>query len=151
MQKIFAITLFLFSLNCLAQGGKMLQKREQIKAVKIAFLTTELNLSPSEAEKFWPVFNAFDDKQFELRHQKIKNSLKNTDDEVADKISEKEAIIMLAQMEETEEQLHQLRKKFIGSLKGILPAIKILKLKKAEENFNRKLLQQYRNKGNKGD
>jgi LTXXQ motif family protein len=149
MNKIFPIILFFISLNFFAQGEKLLEKREQIKAMKIAFITTELNLTPSEAEKFWPIFNAFDDKQFELRHQKMKTSLKKMDDTAMDKITEKEASAMLAQMEETEEKLFELRKKFIASLKGVLPSIKILKLKKSEENFNKKLLQQYRNKGNK--
>jgi hypothetical protein len=149
MNKIFPIILFFVSLNFFAQGEKLLEKREQIKAMKIAFITTELNLTPAEAEKFWPIFNAFDNKQFELRRQKVKAYLKKIDDDTVDEISEKEASIMLAQMEETEEQLFQLRKKFIASLKGVLPSIKILKLKKSEENFSKKLLQQYRNKGNK--
>jgi hypothetical protein len=53
---------------------------------------------------------------------------------------------MLAQMESTEDELYQLKKKFISNLKGVISPIKILKLKKAEENFNRKLLQQYRDR-----
>jgi len=53
---------------------------------------------------------------------------------------------LLAQMESTEDELHQAKKKFIASLKGVISPLKILKLKKAEEGFNRKLLQQYRNK-----
>jgi len=46
-----------------------------------------------------------------------------------------------------EDELNQLRKKFVNSLKGVLPSVKIIKLKKAEDDFNRKLLQQYRDKG----
>ena len=53
---------------------------------------------------------------------------------------------LLAQMESTEDELYQLKKKFISNLKGVISPIKILKLKKAEENFNRKLLQQYRDR-----
>jgi hypothetical protein len=64
-------------------------------------------------------------------------------------VSEKEAATLLSQMESSEEELHQLRKKFISNLKSVIPAVKILKLKKAEEDFNRKLLQQYRNKRNR--
>jgi hypothetical protein len=52
-------------------------------------------------------------------------------------------------MESNEDELCQLRKKFISNLKGVLPATKIIKLKKAEDNFNRKLLQQYRDKRSK--
>jgi hypothetical protein len=42
-----------------------------------------------------------------------------------------------------------LRKKLTATLRNILPASKILKLKKSEEDFNRKLLHQYRDSGNK--
>jgi len=64
----------------------------------------------------------------------------------SDKLTEKEAITLLSQMESTEDELFQLRKKFVANLKGVLPAVKILKLKKAEEEFSKKLLQQYRDK-----
>jgi hypothetical protein len=47
-------------------------------------------------------------------------------------------------MESNDDQLYLNRKKFITSLKGVISPIKILKLKRAEENFNKKLLQQYR-------
>ena len=127
----------------------MKEKKEQIKALKVAFLTTELKLTSSESEKFWPVYNAFDDKQFELRHLKMKSFMGRMDDNTMDKMSEKEANSFLNQMESNEDELYMLRKKFITTLKGILPATKIIKLRKSEEDFNRKLLQQYRDKGNR--
>jgi len=65
-----------------------------------------------------------------------------------DKMTDKEATAFLNQMESTEDELYQLRKKFITSLKGVIPPVKIIKLKKAEEGFNRKLLKQYRDNRN---
>jgi hypothetical protein len=62
------------------------------------------------------------------------------------KMNDKEATAFLNQMESIEDELYQLRKKFIVNLKGVIPPIKIIKLKKAEEGFNRKLLKQYREK-----
>ena len=147
--KILPILVLFSSLNFYAQGEKMKEKREQIRTMKVAFLTTELDLTSAEAEKFWPVYNAFEDKQFELRHQKMKSFMRRMNDESIDKMSEKEASAFLNQMESTEEELFLLRKKFIATLKGILPATKIIQLKKSEEDFNRKLLQQYRDKGPK--
>ena len=146
--KTILIILFLLSIPSFAQQG-MSDKKEQIKALKVGFITNELSLTTEEATKFWPIYNAYDDKQFELRHQKMKTYKAQMDDEALDKMSEKEAAALLAQMESNENELTQLRKKFNANLKGILPAKKILKLKKAEDNFNRKLLQQYRNKGPK--
>lgn len=149
LNKILPILLIFISFNFYAQGEKMKEKKEQIKALKVAFLTTELELTSSESEKFWPVYNAFDDKQFELRHLKMKAFMGRMDDDAMNKMSEKEANSFLNQMESNEDELYMLRKKFVTTLKGILPATKIIKLRKSEEDFNRKLLQQYRDKGNR--
>ncbi|MFV8443089.1 sensor of ECF-type sigma factor [Flavobacterium sp. LB2P44] len=127
----------------------MKEKKEKIKALKVAFFATELDLTSSEAEKFWPLYNTFDEKQFELRHQKMRAFMKRMGDGSLDKITEKEANTFLVQMEDTEEELFLIRKKFTQNLRTIIPAVKIIKLRKAEEDFNRKLLHQYRNKGPK--
>lgn len=147
LKKLLPILLLFVSFNFYAQGESMKEKKMQIKALKVAFFTTELDFTTNEAERFWPIYNAFDDKQFELRHQKMKTYMRRMNDGSLDKITEKEANIFLAQIEDTEEELFLLRKKFMKNVKTILPAVKIVKLKKAEEDFNRKLLQQYRNKG----
>lgn len=148
LSKITTLLILLISMASFAQPGSRMkeriqQKKEQVKSMKIAFITSELNLTPDEATKFWPLFNAFEDKQRELKQERIKNYMDRID---SDKLSEKEATTLLTQMENTEDELFQLRKKFVANLKGVLPAVKILKLKKAEEEFSRKLLQQYRDK-----
>ena len=147
ISKILPLIIAFISLNVIAQDGPIIRKKkEQIKALKVAFITNELALTSDEATKFWPLFNAFEEKQQEIKKQKLKGYLKRVDDGSFDNLSEKEATTMLAQMESTEDELYQLKKKFISNLKGIISPIKILKLKKAEENFNRKLLQQYRDR-----
>lgn len=147
ISKILPLLIAFISLNVNAQDGPIIRKKkEQIKALKVAFITNELALTSDEATKFWPLFNAFEEKQQEIKKQKLKGYLKRVDDGSFDNLSEKEATTMLAQMESTEDELYQLKKKFISNLKGIISPIKILKLKKAEENFNRKLLQQYRDR-----
>lgn len=149
IKKLLPLLAFFISFSFFAQGESMKDKKEQIKALKAAFFTTELDFTTNEAERFWPIYNTFDDKQFELRHQKMKTYMRRMNDGSLDQITEKEANIFLAQIEDTEEELFLLRKKFMQNVKKILPAIKIVKLKKAEEDFNRKLLQQYRNKGSR--
>jgi Spy/CpxP family protein refolding chaperone len=149
LKKILPILFLSLSFNFYAQSENFKDKKEQIRAMKVAFFTTELDLTSSEAEKFWPLYNTFDDKQFELRHQKMKSYFKRMQGDNLDKISEKDATALLDQIQDNEDDLYSLRKKFMQNLKEVLPPIKILKLKKAEENFNRKLLQQYRDKGPK--
>lgn len=145
--KIILIIIFLFSIQVFSQS-QMEGKKEQIRAMKVGFITNELALTSEEASKFWPIYNTYDDKQFEIRHKKMK-AYKGRMDGDLDKMSEKDASALLAQMENNEDELYQLRKKFIANLKGVIPAVKIIKLKKAEDDFNRKLLQQYRNKGSR--
>ncbi len=42
--------------------------KEKIESLRRAYYTQELNLSPSEAEKFWPIYNAFEENK--KQHQK---------------------------------------------------------------------------------
>lgn len=128
-----------FVSTAFAQGGK----RDKIKTLKTAFITTELSLTQQEAEKFWPIYNAFEEKQFELRHNKMKSYMKRMDSDL-DTMSEKDASTLLTQMESVEEETYQLRKKLVADLKSVISSHKIIKLKKAEEDFNRSLLKQYR-------
>ncbi|WP_233581748.1 sensor of ECF-type sigma factor [Flavobacterium macacae] len=145
MKKYITLFILMVSLGVAAQGKD--SKRERIKALKTAFITTELDLSSEEAAKFWPVYNDFDDKQFEIRHRKMRGLSKKI--EAVDSMSEKDALSVLNQMEALDDELLQNKKKLFSNLKPILSAKKIVKLKKAEDEFQRKLLKQFKEKGPK--
>lgn len=137
---IYPIVFLLISSLSFSQGFK--EKKEKVKALKVAYITEQLDLTTEEAQKFWPIYNAFDDKQSELRHEKMRAILDRFEPGNVEKLSEKDASTLLTQMESVEESLFALRKKFIKDLQGIISAKKIIKLKKAEEDFNRTLLRQ---------
>lgn len=141
---LFPIIFLLVSSFSWAQDHK--EKREKVKALKVAYITEQLELTSEEAQKFWPIYNTFDEKQMELRHEKMRAILDRFQPGNVDKLTEKEASALLVQMEKIEEDLFNLRKKFIKDLQGIISAKKIIKLKKAEEDFNRELLKQMREK-----
>src|SRR5690606_1029852 len=101
------------------------QKKEQLKSMKIAFMTSELALTSAEAEKFWPIYNAYDSKQFELRQQKMRSFQKKINDGSVNQMSAKEAAAFLAQMENTEDEIFQNRKKLIANLGSVISPIKI--------------------------
>ena len=44
-----------------AQQEEQLNERagEKLQAMEVAYLTRELNLSPEDAQKFWPIFNKY--------------------------------------------------------------------------------------------
>lgn len=146
--KLLSTLAFLFTIVAMSQP-RLNQKREQIKALKIAYITDELKLTPEEASKFWPLFNAYEEKQKNFRKERIRSFMDQSGTVDVDKMNEKEAVTILNDIENSEEDAFNNRKKFVASLKPILPATKILKLKKAEEGFNKKLLKQFRDKAGK--
>ena len=145
MKKIILLLAVFFGLLLQAQPPRSKEKKEKLKAIKTAYISTELSLTPEEATKFWPLYHAFEDKQHEIKQEKWKRYLDANEGSLTE-MSTKDASSLLQKVEHTEEVTYQERKKFIQNLKEFLPAIKILKLLKAEASFNRKLLQQFRNK-----
>ena len=141
---ILPIIFLLVTSLSFSQGFK--EKREKVKALKVAYITEQLELTTDEAQKFWPIYNAFDENQSELRHEKMRAILDRFKPGNVEKLSEKDASNSLAQMEKIEEDLFNLKKKFIKDLQSVISAKKIIKLKKAEEDFNRELLKQMREK-----
>ena len=111
IKKLFPYLFLLLSVITYGQNERLKEKRDQIKAMKVAFLTTELNLTSIEAEKFWPVYNAYDDKQFELRHQKMKTYARKLNDGSLDNMSDREALAFLNLIESTDEEQYVIRKK----------------------------------------
>ncbi|WP_338409843.1 sensor of ECF-type sigma factor [uncultured Flavobacterium sp.] len=144
MKKIITLFLVLVSLVTVAQPHK--EKFEKVKALKVAYITKELNLTTAEAEKFWPIYNLFDAKQFDLRHKKMKTIMKKLKEDGLDVIDDKEAETILSQMESIDQELFLLRKKNVTDTKTILGAKKTLQLKKIEEEFTKTLLKQYKGK-----
>ena len=146
MQKLIYTFLIIFiSINSVVAQHH--GKREKLKAYKTAYLTDQLNLSPAEAEKFWPVYNAYEKEYFQLKVNKmseIKNLIK--DQGGFEDLTEKEANQLLSKLSANEQAILDAKKDLYKNLKNIIPAKKILMLNKAEHDFNRKLLSDYRNK-----
>jgi hypothetical protein len=60
LKKIFFLLLFLFIrvYFCHAQTPEQ-GDENRVEAVKMAYITRELNLTPEEAQSFWPVYNNY--------------------------------------------------------------------------------------------
>ena len=103
------------------------------------FITDKLDLSSDEAEKFWPIYNAFEKACMELRHEKLKDLKDNLKKEI-NVISEAEALSKLNEMIAIEDELVQLKRSFRTKLEGIISNKKIILLKIAEDGFNRRMI-----------
>ena len=135
--------LLLTMLTCIAFGQE--DKRSQIKAMKTAYLTEELDLSSEEAEKFWPIYNTYRKNLWQLNDEKYLTLHDNYRLDL-NEISNRQAIEMLGISKQKEKEEMQLRETFQSDLLKVLPARKVFMLRKVEEGFKRKLLQWYSQK-----
>lgn len=135
-----SLLLLTFSISFYAQG----ERKEKIKALKIAHITKDLALTTSEAEKFWPIYNTFDEKQFELRMIRMRKIKVELDSKPIESLTDSEANALLTQLENLEMEALQNRKKLMIDLRKVISPVKMLKLKQAEDSFNKTLLNQYK-------
>lgn len=143
-QKIYNLTLVILLLSTLTFAQEKLMKRpdqDKMKAFKIAYITDKLDLSPEEAQKFWPIYNKHEIIMTELRQQEgltIKKYIKERSD--IENISELEAKEAVIEINKIHIQIENQRGKIFNKLKTVLPYKKILKLQIAEKEFKRSLL-----------
>ncbi len=145
MKKIFiTLLIIMFGLsNLVAQG----ERREKLKAYKTAFITEKLELTPAEAEKFWPVYNNYENKVHQLKFENIRNEHRKIRDKGGiDTLTDAEANAILKKLVKNEEILATVKNELFEDLKNIISPKKILKLYRSEHEFNRKLLSEFRKK-----
>ena len=126
--------------------GQRRPDRDKIKALKIAFITERLELKSSEAQAFWPVYNAYEEKMASIRdteQSQIKGKFRNLGE-----MSNSEAEKLLDTYLDLEAKKSLEQRTFVTELKKIIPAKKIILLKKTEDDFKRKLIQLYRQNRN---
>ncbi|RFN57851.1 hypothetical protein [Marixanthomonas ophiurae] len=121
---------------------------KKINALKTAHITEALQFSSDEAEKFWPVYNIYEEKMHDLHktkkreiYAKLKNGVESMNDAEANTLIDKEL-----QLEQKELQY---RKELIAELKKIISPGKIIILKKTEDDFKKELLKRYRQRKNR--
>jgi Spy/CpxP family protein refolding chaperone len=76
--------LLLLSINVYAQPGPKQNKQEQIEKAKITYINKRLSLSPAQAEKFWPVYNDYNDQKMEVKRVMRKLKMETKDTTVSD-------------------------------------------------------------------
>lgn len=111
---------------------------ERMNAYKIAFFTKKLNLSTQEAEKFWPVYNEFQNQKNQLQVEKVSlmrlfNLGESTmsDNEITE-LGNKYCAVLV--------QESALAVTFHKKLQEVLPPKKVLRVYQAENQYRMQLL-----------
>lgn len=126
------------------KGDKQQEKRENFEAMKIAFITQKLDLTPEEAQQFWPVYNQYSAKLQEIRKKRKQENrdAKQNFDDMSDKDVEQavDNEIIYRQKE------LDIQKEYHAKFKSVLPIKKVAKLYNSEEQFKRLLLDKLKDK-----
>lgn len=144
---IFCVT----GLNAQDRRGGNPEMFEKIKAEKISFFTGKLDFKPAEAQAFWPVYNEFEKKRFDIRRQM--HDFERMHDEDFAKLSESEIEKMTNNYIDSFEKEAMLLKEYNQQFLKILPSKKVLLLYRTENEFRSHLIREFKNreKGEKGE
>lgn len=130
------------------EGGKKGEKRKQkserrdsrMEAKKIGFITEELELSSEEAQKFWPVYNEFQEKLKSLREETRKKGRSDKD------FTDEEAEVFLNTIFEKEQKKLDLNKMYFKKMETAISKSKIAKLYTIEHKFRDKVYKSIKRK-----
>ncbi len=129
--------LFLIGQNLLAQA---VNRKEQLESQRIAFITKQLNLTVEEAQRFWPVYNEFQQKKENInknKRQLLKKLVAENNGLSDDKLAGLSDIYIKSQLDEA-----KLISDYHEKFKTILPIKKVIAYYKADEKFKHFLLQE---------
>ncbi|HAA14244.1 MAG TPA: hypothetical protein DCE41_22145 [Cytophagales bacterium] len=120
-------------------GGPRGERRQQIESARIAFITQKLDLTPEQAQQFWPIYNELEDKRQELR-----KSMRDSRMDAGTELSEEEASEMIVAFQDMRQKELNLEKAYSERMLGVISARQVLKLMRAEEEFRQYVIQQLR-------
>ncbi len=146
MKKLLLISALLFAMLSVSvaqeKRGPSPEMFEKIKSEKISFFTGKLDLTPAEAQAFWPVYNEFDKKRFELQRQI--HEFERMPEEKYKTLSESEIEKMtnnyLASFETEANLIKEYHQKFMK----VLPKKKVLMIYRTENEFRSYLIREYK-------
>jgi Spy/CpxP family protein refolding chaperone len=143
------LILFFMALSIIGYGQDRNQTydKEKLDAARVAYITNRLDLKPAQAEKFWPVFNQYqEDRKVLMEEMSALNRsvMEETDNERA-----KEKI---GRRFEIQQKLMDREKEFMDKIIQVITPVQALKLNGVNRDFTRQVyrMHQGRERGRGG-
>jgi len=148
MKKIsIFLVLFLITISGFTQRPKDKSDFwEAVRTKRIAVFTQTIGLTPTEAQQFWPVYNAFDKQRVDLMHKRRALDEKLEHSSIANEADFRKLATDYISIPMEEARLMQT---YNERYLKILPAEKVCKLYMAEKKFREYLMEEF--KKNHGD
>lgn len=135
---VVVMVMFITTLSFAQQG-----KTDKVEALKVSFITEKINLTPQEAQSFWPLYNEYNDK-IKFARKAFRQQYANVNDFKSDKEAE-DYLAAELKLRQTEVDL---QKEYFDKFKKILGSKKTGLLRKAEEEFKKEVLKIFKGNGN---
>lgn len=112
------------------------EQRAQIEAKHKSMITKKLELTDAEASQFWPVYENMREEMKAVREE-----FKSTKGDKADRknMSDKDMELHMNRRFEAKEKMLAIEKKYTSKFMQILPAEKVMKLKRTEKAVKHKM------------
>ena len=104
---------------------------ERINNLRIAYLTEKLELTPDQAERFWPVYNEFARERMKLRNE-LRTAKGAIDPNNPDPSKQRELVDLELRMKQRELDLE---KDYSNRLMKVITAQQVLNLRQGEREF----------------
>lgn len=112
--------------------------KDKMRAAKIAYLTSEMDLTPDEAAKFWPLYNQYEKKKDEA-FKAGRDCFVKLDQAVAE--GKKNLSGLLDDYIECGSAVEEIEKEAVEAYKKVISVEKIARLYIGEEKFRRDQIQ----------
>lgn len=119
------------------RGGEV--DRDKLESARVAFITNRLALSSEQAEKFWPVYNKYN----ESRRDHM-GKLQGLSKEAGDNPSESKAKELIERRFQIQEDMMKDEKAFMRDITKVITSVQAFKLSEANRDFTRQIYQMQR-------
>lgn len=132
---LLLVALLMISTITFAQNRRL----ERVQALKVAFITDKISLTPQQAEQFWPVYHSYEDDIRDLRSSYLKQNEGKTKG-----FSREQAQRYIDDNLDYQEAVIALKRKYKGEFLKIISPKQLSDLYAAEHEFKQMLIQKLR-------
>jgi Spy/CpxP family protein refolding chaperone len=137
--------LFACVLSSTAQKKINEENYKKIKTLKVNYISSELNLTPEVAEKFWPIYNQYEKTNRQLRSTKIRDiKIEIEQNGSIDNLTDSKALEFSKSFLKISEKYLENKRTSYKKLEKVLTPQQLLKLNFVEIEFNQKVLRKLR-------
>ncbi|MCM1502240.1 MAG: hypothetical protein NC115_06190 [Bacteroidales bacterium] len=140
------IAMMLFFIPCAVSQDRKENWREKMRSEKIAFLTNEMDLTPEEAQVFWPVYNTTCEDRDKVQRA-VMEAYKALNEAIKSNKPQKEIGVKLDAYIRALDNQAGMAGRHVEEYRKVLPTEKVAKLYLAEEKFRREQIHRLHNRG----